>query len=176
MIIDRKVLLGVAFASTLALVGWTAWREHYTPEQPSTTVAPSTHVIAASEKLQKKVHPFQTDKSKNADVRDPLIESKNDPFKVVSFLPPPPKVIATPPPPPPKPVAPAFPYRYFGRMTDINGNVFTYLVRGEELSIVKEKQILDNVFQIESMSETQLIVKYLPLNEQSVISIQSAER
>jgi len=173
---NRQIVLGLAFSLTVGLVVWTAWNERQsevsTPTKDNRT---ATKVSSTMSATVGRLSPASTS-SESVAVRDPFIESKNDPFKVVSFLPPPPKVVPVAPSPPPKPTAPPFPYQYFGRMTDINGTVVTYLVRNNELSIVKEKQILEGVFEIESMNDSQLIVKYLPLDENSIIPLQTAEK
>lgn len=108
--------------------------------------------------------------------RDPLVESATDLFRAVSFLPPPPKSLpAPPPPPPPKPSAPSFPYAYFGRMVDINGKTVTYLTRGDALIPIQAQQLLDNTYRIDAVTETQIVVTYVPLEEKIVIAVQSGK-
>ena len=166
------MLIGALFL-TIALVIQTAWREHTDTELSFATndnTSPkkvretaTTNLISAK---KKDVNQWE---------RDPWVEVTNDPFKVVSFLPPAPKIVAPPPPPPPKPVAPSFPYQYFGRMTDMDGKSLTFLTNTRDLISVKEKQTIDNVFEIESISETQLVINYLPLHEKQTIFLQTAE-
>lgn len=107
--------------------------------------------------------------------RDPLPDGEVDPFKPVGLLPPP------PPPPPaaqvasPAPVAPPFPYRYFGRMIGPDGKPLTYLTRGDTLVQVKPGEALDSAYRIERMDEVEIVVVYVPLDERTVINIRSAE-
>jgi hypothetical protein len=108
-----------------------------------------------------------------------LIEATVDPFKAVSFVPPPPKpVLAAPPPAPtsPKPVAPAFPYKYFGRVVGTDGKAQTYLSRGDALVAVRERDVLDQMYRIDTITETQIGVTYLPLDEKLTLATPSASR
>ncbi len=113
--------------------------------------------------------------SKNTSNADSLENSTIDLFRIVSFLPPPPKAVAPPPPPPPpKPVAPAFPYQYFGTMVDVNGKLVTYLTRNNMLIPIHSKETLDNEYHIDSLSDSQIVITYLPLKEKTTITIKSA--
>lgn len=100
--------------------------------------------------------------------REPLVVTETDPFKPVNFSPPvPPPLEAKPAAalPPPKPVLPPLPYRYFGTMTGVDGKPVTYLARDNEIIAVREKQMLDNVYLVEAVGETAIVLNYLPLNE-----------
>jgi hypothetical protein len=174
MKITRKQSLLSAFLLTLALVGWTMWQEKSSP-----------YVIVEASSAKKQFAKDQPlsllpdngsslPSDKNEFERDPIVDAHGDPFKVVSFIPPPPKVIPLPPPPPPKPTAPPFPYQYFGRMVDIDGKMATYLTRADVLIPIRAQEILDSVYQIEVMSDTQIVINYLPLNEKAVITIPAA--
>lgn len=166
---------GVATAAllTIALSGWTAWRDMAPPStdarQPRASVPTRDRASAPAPQAEGDIG------------REQLSEAVSDPFRVQSFLPPPPKVAPAPPPPPPppviaqKPVAPAFPYTFFGRMVDVNGKRQTYLSREDTLIPIKEHEILDNVFRIDAIGDGQITLTYLPLNEQSVIAAGSAE-
>jgi hypothetical protein len=112
-----------------------------------------------------------------SDERDPLLEAATDPFKVVSFVAPVQAMPVAPPPAPvvqPKPVAPQFPYQYFGRMVDVNGQALTFLSRDGVLVPIKVGTVLDDVYRIDAMAGKQISLTYLPLNEQISISVQSA--
>lgn len=109
--------------------------------------------------------------------RDPIAEASIDPFKVVSFAPKPVKTVAVtlpPSPPPPKPVAPSFPYKYFGRIVDIDGHVQTYLSSGDTLVAVHEQDVLGQVYRIDTIGRTQIDVTYLPLGEKMMLATPSA--
>lgn len=167
----RRQALWAAALLTLALCGWTAWREqqeavvsaaHGGPRRP--VASPAVAAASASREPEGLLE------------RDPLVESGTDLFRVVSFLPPPPKPLPPPPPPPPpKPSAPSFPYAYFGRMVDINGKTVTYLTRGDALIPIHAQQLLDNTYRIDAVTETQIVVTYVPLEEKIVIAVQSGK-
>jgi hypothetical protein len=111
------------------------------------------------------------------DERDPLLEAATDPFKVVSFVAPVQAAAVAPPPAPvvqPKPVAPQFPYQYFGRMVDVDGKTLTFLSRDGALVPIKVGTVLDQAYRIDTMTDKQISLTYLPLNEQISIFTQSA--
>ncbi|CDG81977.1 hypothetical protein [Janthinobacterium agaricidamnosum] len=172
MKIERRQGLALAALLTLVLVGWTAWRDVQRQD-------------AAALPAHGAVRPGPAPASINADgavgvadtPRDPLVEAGGDPFRVVTFLPPPPKLAPAPPPPPPAPVkpgAPPFPYQYFGRMVNIDGQLLTYLTRDNALIPIRAKETLDNTYRIDSISETLIVMTYLPLNEKVEIATRSA--
>lgn len=102
----------------------------------------------------------------------------SDPFKVTAFLPPPQQTQAAPPAlsrAPPAPVAPPFPYVYFGRFTDGAGQVSTFLELEGELLAIQPGQLLPGEYRIDDVSQQQMSITYLPLNETTVIRLQSAE-
>jgi len=113
------------------------------------------------------------------DERDPLLEAATDPFKVVSFVAPVQAQAAPVAPPPapvvqPKPVAPQFPYQYFGRMVDVDGQKLTFLSRDGVLVPIKVGTVLDEMYRVDAVAEKQISLTYLPLNEQISIFTQSA--
>lgn len=175
----RRQSLVVASIVTLGLVAWTAWNDRGDQSAIAEVVskrAQFSAVHGSASVVKRTVRGPVRVTGSDADewMRDPLIVSDADPFKVVSFLPPPPKVVVLPPPPPPKPTAPPFPYRYFGRMANVDGKLVTYLTRDDALVAVSEKQMLDTDYRVDSMTETQIVVMYLPLQEKTVISTQSS--
>lgn len=176
----RHKMLGASLVVTVGLTAWTAWHDEgqdkpiaeattrqkgpeagfreasYHPS--ASNILPATSNVAGEKELD----------------RDPLVATEADPFKPVSFLPPPPKAVEAAPTPVPKPVAPPLPYHYFGRMADVEGKVLTYLARDKEMIPIQENQVLDNVYHIDSITDTQIVMTYIPLGEKSIITIQSA--
>jgi len=109
--------------------------------------------------------------------RQPWTAAGADPFRSVSFAPPPAAPVLAQAPPPAaeeKPVAPPFPYQFFGRMVAVDGKTLTYLIRDGNLVQVREGEVIDGNYRIDAASETQLQVTYLPLNEQSTLALQTA--
>lgn len=86
------------------------------------------------------------------------------------------KVLAPPPPPPPPPTAPPFPYRVFGKLTDPEGNRVTYLMRDNRLVAVENDTELDGGFKVETVSESSVVVIYLPLGERTTLRLPEAAR
>lgn len=107
--------------------------------------------------------------------RNPLGGGTSDPFKIVNFIPAPTPaqqvIVETPPPP----RAPAFPFRYFGRMAGPDGQMQTYLVRDDALFMVKPKEMLGSDYRVESMSEGEIVVVYVPLEEKTVVVTRASE-
>jgi hypothetical protein len=110
--------------------------------------------------------------------RQPWTAASADPFRSVSFAPPPPPAPAPVQAPAPvaaeKPVAPPFPYQFFGRMVSVDGKKLTFLIRDGSLVPVQQGEVIDGSYRIDAASDTQLMVTYLPLNEQSTLTLQSA--
>ncbi|MBB5368340.1 MULTISPECIES: hypothetical protein [unclassified Janthinobacterium] len=170
----RRQGLWLAALLTAALCGWTAWREQDdgASSASASNAAPHRRAVPAISPA-----PGAAVISAGADgllERDPLVESKTDLFRFVSFQPPPPKALPPPPsPPPPAPSAPSFPYRYFGRMVDVDGKTVTYLARGDALIPIHVRQLLDNTYRIDAVTETQIVVTYVPLEEKIMIAVQT---
>ncbi|HYD82128.1 MAG TPA: hypothetical protein VEC06_20170 [Paucimonas sp.] len=167
----------LALAATVALVAWNAWDGGAGASDSAAVVEPEPRRPAPGATPGAGLH-AAPGRSVRAGMdeelaKEPLVESDVDPFKVVSFLPPPPKV-AAPPPPPPKPTAPPFPYRYFGRMVGVDGKLVTYLTRNDELIPIREQDVLDNAYRIDSIGDTQIVVTYLPLEEKAIVPAQPA--
>ena len=169
----RRQALWAAALLTLALCGWTAWREQQGVVGAAERGAARRPAVSPGASVRSSLPASEPGGLLE---RDPLVESATDLFRAVSFLPPPPKSLpAPPPPPPPKPSAPSFPYAYFGRMVDINGKTVTYLTRGDALIPIQAQQLLDNTYRIDAVTETQIVVTYVPLEEKIVIAVQSGK-
>jgi hypothetical protein len=80
---------------------------------------------------------------------------------------------APPPPPPPKPVAPPFPYAYMGGLTDDAGRM-GFFTKGERVLAVKAGDTVDAVFRVDQMTENQMQLTYLPLNQTLVVALGGA--
>jgi hypothetical protein len=92
-------------------------------------------------------------------------------FAATSWAPPPPK--AEPPPQPP-PTAPALPFRYLGKQW--TGELWEVFVsRGEQTLLLRENQTVEATYRIDSIKPPQMVLTYLPLNEQQTMNIGAAE-
>lgn len=74
------------------------------------------------------------------------------------------------PPPPPKPVPPPFGYAYMGGLTE-DGVRTAFFTQGERIIAVKVGDTVDTAFRIDKMTEKQMTLTYLPLNETLVLAI-----
>ena len=94
-----------------------------------------------------------------------------DPFGAVSWKPPEaPQAHPSPPPPPPKPVAPPFPYAYLGALTE-DGVRTAFFSKGERVLPVKAGDVVDAAYRVDAMTDKQMTVTYMPLNESLVVAL-----
>ena len=97
-----------------------------------------------------------------------------DPFQKLSFAPPP-VVAPTPPPaPPPPPRAPPLPFTFIGLVEQGAGKPTAFLARGEDLIVAAAGDVLDNTYRVDSMTTTEIVFTYLPLNERQTIALAGA--
>ena len=96
------------------------------------------------------------------DQRRPALAPPPTLFGSVSWAPPPPP----PPPPalPPKPVAPPFPYTYMGGLLD-DGVRTAFFNKGERVLAVKAGDTVDGAYRVDQLSDKQMQLTYLPLNQ-----------
>lgn len=109
------------------------------------------------------------------------IDREGDAFARLSWLPPPPPppppAAVAPPPPPPPPTAPPLPYAFVGMVEKGAGKPQAFLSRGDALIIVAAGDTVDNnTYRIDSLSATQVVFTYLPLNTKQSIDIAGASK
>lgn len=93
-------------------------------------------------------------------------------FASISWAPP--ARPAAPPPPPPPPTAPALPFSFVGKRHD--GTAWEVFVnRGEQTIILREAQVIDGQYRIDSIKPPLMTVTYLPLDEKQSLAIGAAE-
>jgi hypothetical protein len=86
------------------------------------------------------------------------------------YVPPPvPKVTAPVYVPPPQPTAPALPFAFIGRMLD-GKEVTVFLSRNDRQYTIKEKDVLDDTYRVDKISEGEAVLTYLPTNTQQTLS------
>ncbi|MES2099752.1 MAG: hypothetical protein V4569_08040 [Pseudomonadota bacterium] len=73
-----------------------------------------------------------------------------------------------PPPPAPPPVAPPFPYAYMGGLTE-DGVRTAFLIQGDRVITVKLGDTVDAAYRIDQMTEKQMTLTYLPLDQTLVL-------
>jgi len=91
-------------------------------------------------------------------------------FDSKSWYTPPPVQVAPVPAyvPPPQPMAPALPFTFTGRMLD-GKEVTVFLSRGDQHYTVKEKDVLDDTYRIDKISEGEAVLTHLPTNTQQTL-------
>lgn len=80
---------------------------------------------------------------------------------------------AAPPPPPPMPVVPPFPYAYLGGLLEdgVRTNFFT---KGDRVLPVQAGDTVDALYRVDQMTEKQMTLTYLPLNQSLTLALGSA--
>jgi hypothetical protein len=102
-----------------------------------------------------------------------------DAFKGRSWTPPPPPA---PPPapavqaPPPAPSAPPLPFRFVGLLENHDDQPTAFLARGDALHVVRAGDQIDGVYRVDALSATKVVLTYLPLKQQQILSVTGAER
>ena len=115
-----------------------------------------------------------TANQKLAALRKPMsLESRNNPFAASSWLPPAPPPVQAAPEPPPPPTAPPVPYVYLGKLDGSTLKPRVFLSSGDQLVIVSQGEVVDGQYRVESISDADIVLMYLPLNQRQVISMQS---
>ena len=130
---------------------------------------PASRVGAANAKPTIAVTP----RAKLIALRAPLsVESANNPFAASSWLPPPPvEVPVVPEVRAPAPTAPPVPFTYVGELDAKAAKPQVFLSNGERVLIVSPGEVVDDQYRVESVSESDVVLTYLPLNQTQSVSI-----
>jgi hypothetical protein len=110
--------------------------------------------------------------------RAPALDPDGDPFGPRSFRPAPPKVKAptmqavleAPPLPSPPPQAPPLPFIFMGRLSEARDTT-VFLTMGDRNLIVKPGDTIDNTYKVEEVSDTAVVLTYLPMNLRQTLPI-----
>jgi hypothetical protein len=140
------------------------------PHEP----APASHVAGAANAGKATTTPHD----RLAALRTPLaLESANNPFAASSWLPPPPPPVEVPAAAVPvaPPTAPPIPFTYLGELDAKTGKPQVFLSNGDRLLIVSPGEVVDGQYRVDAISETDVVLTYLPLNQRQTISTQSKE-
>lgn len=95
-----------------------------------------------------------------------------DAFALQNWTPPPPP----PPPaaPPPKPTAPPIPFTVLGKKLE-DGTWQVFLGQQDKTYIVRARDMIGSDYRIETIAPPNVVMTYLPLNQQQTLSIGNAE-
>jgi hypothetical protein len=110
--------------------------------------------------------------------RPPALDPDGDPFGPRSFRPAPPKLKAppvqamleAPPLPSPPPQAPPLPFIFMGRLSEARDTT-VFLTMGDRNLIVKPGDTIDNTYKVEEVSDTAVVLTYLPMNLRQTLPI-----
>lgn len=103
------------------------------------------------------------------------VEPRADLFAAHSwYVAPPPPPPAPPPAPvaPPPPQAPPLPFAFLGKLQEPE-RLRVFLVRGERTYTVSEGDVLDGAYRVERVTDTQISLTYLPLNQIQTLALGS---
>jgi hypothetical protein len=93
-------------------------------------------------------------------------------FESAAWVAPPPR--PPPAPPPPSPRAPQLPFAFIGKRFD-GARWEVFVGRGADTLIVRENDLVDGTYRIETIHPPLLSLVYLPLNERQTLAIGPAE-
>ncbi|AXF04520.1 hypothetical protein [Paraburkholderia hospita] len=186
-VLVRRSLLGMCLIVTIAL-SVKAWRapqgtsamaavsvgRHDVALTASSVRSAAKHDRAKSPGKATQAVSEKTSNEKLAALRKPMsLESRNNPFAASSWLPPAPPPVQAAPEPPPPPTAPPVPYVYLGKLDGSTLKPRVFLSSGDQLVIVSQGEVVDGQYRVESISDADIVLMYLPLNQRQVISMQS---
>jgi hypothetical protein len=98
-----------------------------------------------------------------------------DAFAAHSWYQPPPAPKLEPPPPPPPPSAPALPFTFLGTFEANDGKPVFYLAEGDQLHTVKEGEVINGTWRVQSISVDQMVLLYLPLSLPQTLALGSPQ-
>ncbi len=101
--------------------------------------------------------------------RPALGEAAGDLFGSQSWQPPAPKITAAPS----APSAPPMPYRFAGKLVQ-DGKLQVFLSKGDIPIPIKQGEILDGAYRVESIGEKNITLVYLPLGHKASIPLNSS--
>lgn len=155
----RLGLLAVALAATLGAVAWVGGEE----EAVDDVVAPVARNAASVPRARApEKEPAALDLAA-LDARG-MVDMKADLFAPKSWYVPP------PPPPPPKPVAPALPFTFLGRLVEADGAA-VFVASGERNQVIRAGDVIDNTWRVEAIEPARVRFLYLPLNEEKYLAL-----
>jgi hypothetical protein len=143
--------------------------------QSSEVVLPTTRVLSSRSEGGKRaaLPALQMNKLSRADITEP----KHNPFAGKSwFIPSPLSPVASTPKEVASPSAPSLPFNYMGRIQEEGGPVVVFLTQDSKAYAVREGGAVDQSYRLESISPTQLILVYLPLNTKQTLNVSAPDQ
>lgn len=174
----RAGLLLVALVATVAAVRWAdGLPDANEGAMAQTSARPKDKRTQQQSQTQAQKQALDLQKLQRSAAPEP----ESDPFAARSFRPaPPPKpkhvaaaaaaVALPPPPPPPPPQAPPLPFIYMGRLNE-EQNTTVFLTAGDRNLVVKPGDVIDNTYRIEQVTDSSVVMTYLPMNQRQTLAI-----
>jgi hypothetical protein len=111
--------------------------------------------------------------------RDAQQRPQQDAFAAHSWQPPPPPpppvkrqaVAPEPAPEPPPPTAPPLPFTFLGAFETAGAKQVFYLVEGDKVHAVTEGEIVNETYQIETVTAEEMVIMYLPLKIRQTLAL-----
>ena len=172
----RAAILIVGLGATLAAVRWADSLPEVADPNAGTKLESRQHVRPTREQ-QAATQNTGLDLQKLQ--RGPQSEPESDPFGTRDFRPPPPPkpkessitaAAGVLPAPPPPPQAPPLPFIYMGRL-DEEQNSTVFLTAGDRNLVVKPGDLIDNTYKVEQVTESTVVLTYLPMNQRQTLAI-----
>src|SRR3954469_12092305 len=156
----RRWLIGCTLVAGLVAVSWKHGGEPAKAALMQVERAqPGKRAHSAIDPLpQLKIENLELDKSS-----EPIVDA----FEPRSWAPPAPRMKPAPP------QAPPLPFTYIGKMME-DGRIVVFLTQGERNFAVRSGDKLDNLYQIDDIKPTTMLLTYLPLNKQQSLAIGGA--
>jgi hypothetical protein len=157
------------FAGVAAFVAVDAAREP--GDEPSPTQQPARTAEAVKAKPAPEAAPQPQmftlpERSGLGAAQSPLFESQ-------SWQPPPPPAAKVKPGPPPAPTAPPLPFTFAGKLIQ-DGRLSVLLARGDSIVAARQGDTLDDTYRVESITDMEVTLVYLPLGQRQTIPVVSA--
>jgi len=172
----RNIALGLALAVTLGLVVWIDGQN----QDGGVELAQTKHERLAPAAHASRYSPSEQGTSRTLSALDWAVlagrESTDENRASTTalfnphswYVPPPPKSVE--PPPPPKPVAPAVPFSYLGRLEDTPQGTLLILSAGNKVYTVAVGETVDKTWRLEGDDAGSVRFTYLPLGLPQTLS------
>jgi hypothetical protein len=167
----KTAALIAVLAAVVGFVAVDAAKDEPVPavERPGAAAAPAAD---ASAQPQSAEAPKPDQQAFSVPQRQGLPTSANPIFESQTWQPPPPPEpqVKVKPAPPPPPTAPPLPYAFVGRLIH-DGQLSMLLAKGDEVIPIRQGQTIDGIYRVESITDKQITLVYLPLNQTQTIPV-----
>jgi hypothetical protein len=170
MALRRDVLVrGVLVAAVTASLGlFAAGGDAPAPAAPAPAAAPAPRPQAKADALRLDLLR-----------REAQQRPEGDAFAAHSWQPPPPPpppvkkqiVAPEPAPEPPPPAAPPLPFTFVGAFETEGAKQVFYLAEGDKVHVVTEGEIVNEIYQVETVSPEEMVLMYLPLKIRQTLAL-----